>query len=294
MLDADFPPFCAECLEGYSSVQKLNPFWFYRLGVYLGNLKKLPRGSTTASAWGAIVFAKEALRSIADQPEAPLPNVRPLALDLLKDLEFLGWPSEGGELDDSLLQNLSRKIEHLQSTMQTDLRYIDTFVVQPLAIYDTRALLERAEGNLGNAAQARLIPSTREDLRHAGACLAFRQFTAAGFYSLRAVEAEARRYYEAITGKIAGPELSFGKVASYISDQYTAAETAWVKAGKSTPRQHDALGVIGSLLVRITVIYRNPIMHPEMTLEEDRALEVFGLVSQVISAIAEDTAARNP
>jgi hypothetical protein len=65
-----------------------------------------------------------------------------------------------------------------------------------------------------------------------------------------------------------------------------------VNAGKVGPRNHAPLGVTGLLLMRINGIFRNPVMHPEMTLDGDSALEVFGLVCRVISAIAEDIDAR--
>jgi hypothetical protein len=271
-------------------MERLNPFWFYHVGAYLGNLKKLPSGTTVASGAGAVEFATLALRTIADgKGPIPLPKCRPLARDLSRDLHvaFSDRPGDSVIADD-VLELIVKKVSHIESTMAADVGDLNVFQVRPLAIYNTVALLERAEGNLNNAAQDSLSETTRRDLREAGACLAFHQFTAAGFHSLRAVEAEARRYYKAVTGRRVGVEMSFGKVASQLSDQYTSAETKWVKGGKKGPRRHDPLGVIALLLLRINGIFRNPIMHPEMTLDGDRALEVFGLGCRVISAIAED------
>jgi hypothetical protein len=272
-------------------VQKLDLWWLVRVGVYVGNVAELPPGTTVTSGYRIAEHARMALRTIADRPEIPLPKSRSVAGSLLRDLETTFRPPEH-EISSAVLDAIGRKVNQLFSMMQADLVDIDAFQVQPLAIYDTRALLTRAEGNLGNAAQEALAPSTRTDLRSAGSCLAFHQFTAAGFHCLRAVETEARRYYTVVTEKPAGPELSFGKVASYLRDQFTFAENAWAKAGTVGARHHDQLGMIGLLLVRINGMFRNPIMHPEMTLDGDRALEVFGLVCRVISAIAEDIQAR--
>jgi hypothetical protein len=187
---------------------------------------------------------------------------------------------------------IAARVNQLLTMIQADIADLEAYRVQKIAIYDTKALLERAEENLNNAAQDSILDTTREDLRRAGSCLAFHQFTASGFHSLRATEAEARRYYTTVTGRQDGTELTLGKVASYLANQHTSAEAEWAKNGKVGPKAHNLLGVISQLLVRINDIFRNPIMHPEMTLDGDTAIEVFGLVSRVISAIAEDTAVR--
>jgi hypothetical protein len=272
-------------------MQRLNPFWFYKAGIYLGNLAELPEGTTVTSGYRIAEYAKMALRTIMDRSEVPLPKCASLARELIQVLDIAFAPPDH-EIPASVLRELAGKVNHLSSMLQADVADLNIYTVGRIGIYDVRALLQRADENLGNTAQESIRQSTRNDLRFAGSCLAFHQFTAAGFHALRAVEAEARRYLRAITGRRVGPETSFGKVASQLNDHYTAAELRWVKRGKKGPRRHDRLGVIGPLMVRINGIYRNPIMHPEMTLDADQAIEVYGLACQVITAMAEDTKAR--
>jgi hypothetical protein len=290
---AALPPYCVQPIAGLVGVQKVDPWWFLKVGIYLGNLAELPPGTTVTSGYRIAEYARMALRTIAGQPEIPLPKCRLPAQRLLADIEAVFAPPDH-EISPAVLEDIARKVNQLLTMIQADIADTDVFQVQRIAIYKTRDLLERADGNLNNAAQASIPEATRADLRAAGACLAFHQFTASGFHSLRATESEARRYYTLVTGNPVGLELSFGKVASYLVNQYTSAETEWVKGGKGAIRHHDLLGVIGQLLVRINGMFRNPIMHPEATLDGDTAIEVFGLACRVISAIAEDTNARRP
>src|SRR5208283_4893923 len=130
-----------------------------------------------------------------------------------------------------------------------------------------------------------LSPLCLDDIDHAGKCLIHEQYTAAGFHIMRAIEEIARRYYEAITGEkpIDRKNNAFG--LSVLVNAMEGKLPNLASEGKNTKRlQEDILPV----LKRVARTYRNPIMHPEMTLEEDVALELFDNGKTAITSILRD------
>ena len=154
--------------------------------------------------------------------------------------------------------------------------------------YDRDVLLNTAEELLDQSDLKYLSAFTIQDLRKAGACLMFDLFTASGFHSARAVESVARHYYELIFGKeathIGGsgqPEpLGLGALAMELSDRFSNVKKAKTETG--------LLGSIANTLERIAKLYRNPIMHPEVTLNEKDSVRIFGETVNAISTMIED------
>ena len=165
------------------------------------------------------------------------------------------------------------------------------FYLTPKRAYDTEMLLASADGTIDADDLQYVAKTGREDIRRAGSCLLFDEFTACGFHATRAVEATARRYYELIFGKeairLGGsglPEpLTLGVIAMGLTDRYSVLKKA--KTGTGT------LGLVANNLERITRLYRNPIMHPEATLDEKSAITIFGATTNVISIMIEDVLA---
>ena len=56
-------------------------------------------------------------------------------------------------------------------------------------------------------------------------------------------------------------------------------------------RKYHPLGMIVGDLTRIRVIYRNPIMHPQMVLNENDAIHVFNISTDVIATMVNDVRA---
>jgi hypothetical protein len=154
--------------------------------------------------------------------------------------------------------------------------------------YDRDVLLNTAEELLDASDLNYLSAFTIQDLRKAGACLMFDLFTASGFHSARAVEAVARQYYESIFGKPAirigsrrEPEpLGLGALAMELSDRFSNLKKAKTDTG--------LLGSIANTLERIARLYRNPIMHPEVILDEKNSVRIFGETINAISTMIED------
>ena len=154
--------------------------------------------------------------------------------------------------------------------------------------YDRDALLNSAEELLDESDLKYLSTFAVQDLRKAGACLMFDLFTASGFHSARAVEAVGRQYYELVFGKPATrnnargePEpLGLGSLAVELGYRFSNLKKEKAETG--------LLGSIANTLERIARLYRNPIMHPEVILEEKDSIRIFGETINAISTMVED------
>jgi hypothetical protein len=102
---------------------------------------------------------------------------------------------------------------------------------------------------------------------------------------MRALEAVARGYYKMIfnaepINKNNKLPLGLRTIADYLRKQKTKLESSRTETG--------ALGDIIPTMDRLASIYRNNIMHPEMTLDEDLAIEVFDNAKTAIAAMLRD------
>jgi hypothetical protein len=122
--------------------------------------------------------------------------------------------------------------------------------------YDTTDLIERG---------AVLFPDDL-DIEQGARCLAFELPTAAGFHFHRANESVLHRYYDAVTnGK---PRLSGWNIGEYL-------------AAFKAHQVGDPL--VLSALKDLKDLHRNPLIHPEHTLESvDQAIALLGSIQCVV------------
>jgi hypothetical protein len=272
------PPYAVEPIEGLR-MERFNPYFFFKMGVYLGNLAELPKGTTVASGYRVADHARQALRTITDGQGVPLPKCVRLAFDLLKTLDTVFVPPEH-EIPEDVLSHIARQVYHLNSTIQAEVADMDVFRIQQKGIFHTRLLIGRAEDNLTATARSALTDEMRTDIRAAGLCLGFEAFTAAGFHAFRAVEGVARRYHPAVAGK----RLERETLGNLISDL----QRVYEREPKPTERDQRIALVIG--LLRSVKDDRDSIMHPELVLDEERALQVFKVVCAAIDAMEQHRA----
>ena len=136
-----------------------------------------------------------------------------------------------------------------------------------------------------------LLDLTLDDIAEAGRCLLLERHTAAGFHTMRALEAVARGYFRFVfndepINKNNKRPLGLGEIASNLSKYKTKLESSNIETG--------ALDYIIPILDHLTSIYRNGIMHPELTLSEDLAIDVFDNAKSAIAAMLRDIRAGGP
>jgi hypothetical protein len=200
------------------------------------------------------------------------------------DKIFSSSKKEGEQWADYKFVELREVVKRFQTLLFSETENSPVFSVTPKGIYDTLALVDHAERELEES----VSENAKKDFAQAGRCLAFELFTATGFHAMRALEGVARRYHKVVT---CAPRLSTEPLGPLIKE---------LRAQLKVENPHDdeqasnsPLGLIIALLARITKIYRNPIMHPEMVLDEQSAKRIFKLASNVIADIEEDIVTRS-
>ncbi|MGO9453314.1 MAG: hypothetical protein ACLQDV_20055 [Candidatus Binataceae bacterium] len=190
-------------------------------------------------------------------------------------------------LDEGTLEQLLRKglVGHFESALSIDFKALPLFLIEDKRGYSSVAFQRDASVVFSEADRKSLAPLTLSDIQEAGRCLLLDRHTAAGFHTMRALEAVARGYYRMIfnaepVNKNNGLPLGLVAIADYLKKYKNKLESA----KKPTGGLEDVI----SPLERIARIYRNNIMHPEMTLDEDLAIEVFDDAKSVIAAMLRD------
>ena len=117
-----------------------------------------------------------------------------------------------------------------------------------------------------------LVPDSAYDVEQAGKCLAFEIPTGTAFYLHRIGEAVLHRYWDIISENATRPKI--GTIDSYLK----AMQVDAMKDKKWDDK-------IISTLDQIRKLHRNPVAHPDQNLNPQEALELFGIVYSVISAM---------
>ncbi len=133
--------------------------------------------------------------------------------------------------------------------------------------FSTKDLVENAHHQIPKPSRDGVPQITRDDFDQAGKCLAFDVYTAAAFHLLRGTEAVLREYYSLV---VPGPKQADPKMRNW---------GTYIRLLK----QHGGSPTIIAVVDHLRDAYRNPVLHPEETFNEERLLALFGLcVSAII------------
>lgn len=170
----------------------------------------------------------------------------------------------------SLMANARR----FETILSAELPTFDTYFVSQKGAYSTPDLIERAEVVFSESIRHELSAQTIFDVREAGRCLVLNSPTAVGLHILRATESVIREYLATVTrGTSKSKHRNWG---AYI-------------------RTLTGAGVdpkITSMLDQIREMHRNPLMHPEDSLSNEEAVELFDICKSAIQAMVRDMGKR--
>jgi hypothetical protein len=239
--------------------------------------------------WSRIKTAVSWLGPIATGKLALLSGTKAAAAELIALLAPLleGHRNTPEATVDPLSQaKIYTLITAFHNSMRSGAQDAYVFLVSGIGAYSATALISDATSHLSELVQQTLDKAEKQDFVVAGACLACAFPTASGFHSMRAMEAEARRYHKFVTGAAIQVEWTLDSLINGNSGKGRfGLRDQWKKEGA---RDDSQLLLIISLLSSINQIYRNPIMHPEMTLDSGQAKKVFDTAALAISSMVED------
>ena len=146
------------------------------------------------------------------------------------------------------------------------------FQVESVGIYDTGALIERADEIFPPDTLSGLVDTARADWRAAGRCLAFELGTAAGFHTIRATESAIHQYYVRVTGDV-NMKRKDRNWGAYVRN--------FNLHQKKNPNSRVDTKLV-ALVDQIRLHHRNPVMHPEETLTPHDAYALFNVCQSAI------------
>jgi hypothetical protein len=170
------------------------------------------------------------------------------------------------------LNGVINRAKEFETVLANELPGLATYMVSQKGIYSTDELISQAKMQVPEKYREVLSGRATEDIQQAGKCLAFEVSTASAFHMWRAVESIMNEYHKALTGK------------TFVEANVGRNWGNYIKALKEA----NAETRITTFLDHIREEYRNPITHPDETLDLD---EAFGLFGTALSAITSMTRA---
>jgi hypothetical protein len=261
-------------------VQQLNIYPIYQLGMWLEvcylhvrmPLKQWAFFAQSAKGTIDVLLADASLAGI----EQSIDEAQGMA-HLLES--FVRQHQANGEasLTEQQAVWFNQSFNALDRALSIELGRAPIFFVTPKGIYDTGRLMARASAVFDDYSQA--IPfEAKMDTDEAGRCLAFSLPTAAGFHIARAAESVIKMYME-----------------QYQCPTVKESQRNWGKYTESL-RGAGAPETICNQLDQLRVLHRNPLTHPEHTLDLTDAKVLWAMCESLMLAMARDMIqrAQNP
>ena len=255
---------------------RINPYYFYSLGVSLHPLQNVKEGDAMIDTVIQFYIASNALERLFDgfYPFKTCAASGNRLYDVLQEV-IEKYNSEKTEtLDSSFAFRVTSAFKDFQTILAAEVQMFDTYHASQKALYSTQDLIERAEIVLPESIRAEVPQETIAEIQNAGKCLAFELPTACGFHVVRATEAVIREYYRTVVGTL--PKVKSRNWGSYIKFL----------------RLKGADSKIITVLEQMKDTYRNPIVHPEDVLEMEDAIILFGMAQGVIVSMVKDMTTR--
>jgi hypothetical protein len=258
------------------SVIRIDPYYFYRLGLSLNPLTELEAESPLQDAILDLYIARRTLEQLFDgfYPFRACVNAGHTLLENVERVIEKYNADKTAKLESYDAYRISSPLKEFQTVLVAEMRTLDTYHASQKALYSTQDLIERAEIVLPETIRGTVPEETINEIRAGGKCLAFELPTACGFHIVRATEAVIREYYQTVVGTV--PKVKARNWGSYIK----------------LLKDRGADGKITTVLEQIKDTYRNPIVHPEDVLEMEDAIILFGMAQGVIVSMMKDIATR--
>jgi hypothetical protein len=233
---------------------------------------------------------EDQLQQLCDLPVF-LPHSKEAAQRILSDLkEILGETPDADKQSNEIIpqnirKNTTRNIGRLADRLGSELSKSDLYFVSEKRIYSAKGLIFNAEKMLPEKVIEAIPEQCKRDVQEAGRAIAFDLPTAAGFHISRALETVVLMYFPVLDLEpLEETQRSLGKYINLLKGQ------------KVCGQQIDPVDVIND---RITGLlgyfkdeFRNPLMHPELLLDDDEALDLFQAALSAISMMATDIISR--
>lgn len=252
-------------------MRAVNLYHFYSLGYRLHPMGDVSVGMDRHEYLLKNAAGSGALEAALEAPDSPLALVEEEA-NALRRMVNLSAASSEPRITEIEALALKTTRQDFERAFMKALKRESVFQVQRVGIYETAALIERAEELFTPHIRQRLSAKTVSDWRSAGRCLAFELGTAAGFHTVRATESVIYQYYVVVTG-----DINMRR-----KDRNWGAYVRNLNAHRKRNADSRVDPKLIALIDQIREHHRNPVMHPEETLSPTDAYALFNVCQSAI------------
>lgn len=257
----------------------------YDLGQVLQPLKEVTVGSTSnaKATYGDMLLdaasASGKLRSFisVDTYSSAIQVMAEPAKQLIGALDRIEMNAVGGKYEEKIefadAYKLSTALQAFESVFRAEIRYANMFLPSPKGAYDIRALISNGERLFPQPQFGEHFPDAVSDVQAGARCLAFELFTASGFHFHRANEVVILEYIAKLAKKKYDGQRNMGQYVGALRE-----------AGAPKP--------ILSCLRDLKDLHRNPLMHPEQSIDtEDEAIALLNAIHTAVTAMIREIVA---
>jgi hypothetical protein len=275
---------------GGAQVERVNPFSFFEFGKVFQEAQGYDVPPSAISAFLILSRMKYQIGRLLSGDPVPLgisrataESVKSMTNDLLE--EHFAKPGPDGvrvvvfpTTDDPQLpewhwSSLKYQLNRFETVFGEELATLATYFVPTRGIYSTTALIDNADAAFPADVRGFIPDKAMADWRAAGRCLAFNLLSASGFHVARAVEACLEVYFQ------------------HFMQQPRATKNGWndyIVALENSSLSEKASPKTIAELKQMKDDYRNPIVHPRVTLLEADARMLFNNGESLIIAMAQE------
>jgi len=244
------------------------------VAIYLHPVLDLPDESDRELYIRRIVGARCALCMFCgDVVDKHLPVSKRRAEALMEDIDAVTFNKQLNGMPNLVtIQNAIRKFELM---LDEELNAAPIFCLEHVGNLSTQRLLEGAHRGYAPEVTQALEQVCKDEIDESGKCLAFERATASAFHILRAVELTVRQYLLSIPN-FHMPPLNRQNWGEYIK----------------LLKDNGAAKVALDALQNLKDNYRNPLMHPNDSLQLPEAVNLFCLCQGMIETLVGDMKTR--
>jgi len=256
-------------------MQRVDQYAFYKLATILHPLSHIREHSIIRDFYYNLVVSRSSLDDLLRGSLIPLIVSKSACIELKNAISNILKPQKSEDavnpergLNWSEAFNVTNALSTFETVFSAELQTMDTyFVIQKLA-YSTHDLIDNGEKVFPQEIKDKLPEDIIEDVRQACRCMAFELNTAAGYHIMRAAEKTLRTYYSFIIGK--------------------PADKNWGPCVKELETSKKANSKLLGIFDQIRDIHRNPIMHPDVFLDQSEALTLFDIAKSAITVMVQE------
>ena len=234
-------------------------------------VQAIKEGDSRPSAWASSFSAGRYLETLFNESvySSHLKNSRATGIVLTETIKQIENTAKSGEDPISGFEawDIRDKASRFKEIFMAELDILPTFLVVEKEGYDINVLIESGSKLFPSSTIVK-CPEAEMDMNQASKALAFELATACGFHIFRVTEAVLKRYWDCVSKDTKRPKLqTIANYAKELESNKFGGEKIW------------------ATLKQFASLHRNPLIHPEVILTVEEAIETLGIARSALGAM---------